>query len=257
MPLSNPSLRLASYNLHKCRGMTGPHAPERNLQVISDIGADVIALQEVDFRLGSRPEALPRARIEEMTGLVPAVFSGTGSNSLGWHGQTILLRPALLDKARVRRLPLPGIEPRGALALRLPGLTVIAVHLGLVRSSRRAQLARLVAQAGRLGNDRLILTGDFNEWRGEHGLEALTDLDVIAPGRSWPALSPRLRYDRIAVTPSIKVLDCGVFDTPLRGFRTKPGGVLWLASGCHDGAYFLTAFSNPAERLEIIDEPGR
>ena len=51
--------------------------------------------------------------------------------------------------------------------------------------------------------------------------------------------------------------DNGVFDTPLRGFRTKPGGVLWLASGCHDGAYFLTAFSNPAERLEIIDEPGR
>ncbi|WP_158046431.1 hypothetical protein [Skermanella pratensis] len=47
--------------------------------------------------------------------------------------------------------------------------------------------------------------------------------------------------------------DSGVFDTPLRGFRTRPGGVLWLASGCHDGAYFLTAFSNPAERLEIID----
>lgn len=51
--------------------------------------------------------------------------------------------------------------------------------------------------------------------------------------------------------------DSGVFDAPLRGFGTKPGGVLWLASGCHDGAYFLTAFSNPAERLEIIDGRGR
>ena len=68
---------------------------------------------------------------EEMTGLVPAVFSGTGSNSLGWHGQTILLRPALLDKAQVRRLPLPGIEPRGALALLIlfPGITLWLVHL--------------------------------------------------------------------------------------------------------------------------------
>lgn len=215
MPLSNPSLRLASYNLHKCRGMTGPHAPERNLQVISDIGADVIALQEVDFRLGSRPEALPRARIEEMTGLVPAVFSGTGSNSLGWHGQTILLRPALVDKAQVRRLPLPGIEPRGALALRLPGLTVIAVHLGLVRSSRRAQLARLVAQAGRLGNDRLILTGDFNEWHDNRGLEALEPMHVLAPGPSWPAPFPRLRYDRIAVSRGIEVLDSGVWDSDI------------------------------------------
>ena len=65
-------LRLASYNLHKCRGMTGPYAPERNLRVIAEMGADVIALQEVDFRHGARPEALPRAQIEAATGMVPA-----------------------------------------------------------------------------------------------------------------------------------------------------------------------------------------
>ncbi len=33
------SLRLASYNLHKCRGMTGPYAPERNLRIIAEMGA--------------------------------------------------------------------------------------------------------------------------------------------------------------------------------------------------------------------------
>ena len=49
MAKSPDRLRLASYNLHKCRGMTGPYAPERNLRVIAEIGADVIALQEVDF----------------------------------------------------------------------------------------------------------------------------------------------------------------------------------------------------------------
>ena len=75
--------RLASYNLHKCRGMTGPHAPERNLAVIADMQADVVALQEVDFRFGARPEALPRALIEDMTGLVPAPHLGTSSLSLG------------------------------------------------------------------------------------------------------------------------------------------------------------------------------
>ena len=220
MPLSNPSLRLASYNLHKCRGMTGPHAPERNLQVISDIGADVIALQEVDFRLGSRPEALPRARIEEMTGLVPAVFSGTGSNSLGWHGQTILLRPALLDKAQVRRLPLPGIEPRGALALRLAapdarGLTVIVMHLGLARSSRRAQLARLIAKAVRISGQDFVMTGDFNEWHDDRGLESLAGLQVVAPGPSWPAPWPMLRYDRLALSAGLTLHASGVHDSPL------------------------------------------
>lgn len=208
-------LRIASYNLHKCRGMTGPHAPERNLKVIADIGADVIALQEVDFRLGSRPEALPRALVEDATGMVPASFVGTGENSLGWHGQTVLLRPELAAEARIRRLPLPGIEPRGALALRLPGLTLIALHLGLMRSSRRAQLQRILAQAGRLGHDRLVLTGDFNEWHDNRGLEALEPLHVIAPGPSWPAPFPRLRYDRMAVSRGIEVRDCGVWDSQI------------------------------------------
>ncbi|MDT1061248.1 endonuclease/exonuclease/phosphatase family protein [Paracoccus sp. CPCC 101403] len=208
-------IRLASYNLHKCRGMTGPHAPERNLQVIADIKPDVIALQEVDFRLGRRPEALPRALIQEATGMVPAVFNPTGSNSLGWHGQTILLRPELMEQATVRRLPLPGIEPRGALALRIPGITIIAVHLGLARSSRRAQLRRIVAQAGRMGHDRLILTGDFNEWHDNRGLEALEPMHVLAPGPSWPAPFPRLRYDRFAVSRGIEVVDSGVWDSDI------------------------------------------
>lgn len=208
-------LRLASYNLHKCRGMTGPHAPERNLRVIAELGADVIALQEVDFRFGARPEALPRALIAKTTGMVPAPFLGTGEYSLGWHGQTILLRPDLHARAEIRRLPLPGIEPRGALVLRLPGVTVVAMHLGLMRSSRRAQLSRIVAQVRRIGNDRIVLTGDFNEWHDTRGLEALAPLRVIAPGPSWPAPFPRLRYDRFALSRAIPVLACGVMDTEI------------------------------------------
>lgn len=215
MPNSPEVLRLASYNLHKCRGMTGPHAPERNLAVIAALNADVVALQEVDFRFGARPEALPRALIEDTTGMVPAPFLGTGENSLGWHGQTILLRPELRNKAQIRRLPLPGIEPRGALVLRLPGLTVVAVHLGLMRSSRRAQLSRIIAQARRIGHDRMVLTGDFNEWHDSRGLEPLEPLRVIAPGPSWPAPFPRLRYDRFAMSRSIELRDCGVLDSEM------------------------------------------
>lgn len=195
--------------------MTGPHAPERNLAVIRDVGADVVALQEVDFRFGARPEALPRNLIAEATGLVPAPHLGTSDQSLGWHGQTILIRPDLAEVARVRRLPLPGIEPRGALALVLPGITIIAVHLGLARSSRRAQLARLTAKAARIGGQAVAVTGDFNEWHDDRGLESLDGLHVIAPGPSWPAPFPQLRYDRIAISPSLQVCASGVFDTPL------------------------------------------
>lgn len=205
-------IRVASYNLHKCRGLTGPHAPERNLAVIAAMRPDIIALQEVDFRFGARPEALPRALIQDQTGLVPADISRpSGENSLGWHGQTILLRPELAQNAVVRRLPLPGLEPRGALALRLPGLTIIGVHLGLVRSSRRAQLARISAQAARIADDNIVLMGDFNEWHDERGLESLAGFRIIAPGPSYPAPLPRFRLDRIAMSRHLELLRHGVF----------------------------------------------
>ncbi len=207
--------RIASYNLHKGRGMTGPHAPERNLQVIAELRPDIITLQEVDFRFGARPEALPRALIAEMTGLVPIQMRTTGETSLGWHGQSVLLKPELAEQATTRRLPLPGIEPRGALVVRVAGLTLIGVHQGLARSSRRAQLQRIVAQAGRLGPDRLVLTGDFNEWHDDRGLEPLEPMHVIAPGPSWPAPFPRLRYDRFAVSRGIEVLAHGVHDNDM------------------------------------------
>ncbi|AUM74121.1 endonuclease/exonuclease/phosphatase family protein [Paracoccus jeotgali] len=208
-------LRVASYNLHKCQGLTGPHAPERNLQVIADLAPDIIALQEVDFRFGARPEALPRALIQDMTGLVPVQMRTTGETSLGWHGQQVLMRPDLASKATTRRLPLPGIEPRGALAVRVAGLTLIGVHLGLARSSRRAQLARLAAKASRLAGDAIVLMGDFNEWRGDRGLESLEGLHVITPGPSYPAPMPTLRLDRMAFSSSVEVLRCGVADSDL------------------------------------------
>lgn len=91
--------------------MTGPHAPERNLRVIAELDADVIALQEVDFRFGARPEALPRKLIEKTTGMVPAPFLGTGENSLGWHGQTILLRPNCATRPRSAACPCRGSSP--------------------------------------------------------------------------------------------------------------------------------------------------
>ena len=60
-----------------------------------------------------------------------------------------------------------------------------------------------------------MVTGDFNEWRDDRGLESLQPLDVIAPGPSWPAPFPQLRYDRIAISRRLRVLQTGVLDTPL------------------------------------------
>ncbi len=41
------SFRIATYNIHKCRGLDRRVRPKRIVEVLKQIGADIIALQEV------------------------------------------------------------------------------------------------------------------------------------------------------------------------------------------------------------------
>src|SRR5712671_616297 len=46
-PGPRPTLRIATYNIHRCRGLDGRTRPERIAAVLKSIDADVVALQEV------------------------------------------------------------------------------------------------------------------------------------------------------------------------------------------------------------------
>ncbi|NRA99102.1 MAG: endonuclease/exonuclease/phosphatase family protein [Rhodobacteraceae bacterium] len=210
-------LRLASYNIHKAVGLDQRRDPERILQVIMETGADVIALQEVDRRLGPRPTVLPPDLIASATDYHVVPFART-EVSLGWHGNAILVKPNLSVK-RLVRIPLPGLEPRGAVRATVSdgelSLTVFGVHLGLLREWRTRQLTRLVAKADVAGGP-VALVGDFNEWSTTTGCEALEPMfEVLAPGPSFHAARPIASLDRIAVTRQITVPATGVHATPL------------------------------------------
>jgi endonuclease/exonuclease/phosphatase family metal-dependent hydrolase len=56
-------IRLASWNIRKCVGLDRRRDPHRVARVLAGIGADVVALQEADRRLGKRPAALPAALV--------------------------------------------------------------------------------------------------------------------------------------------------------------------------------------------------
>ena len=78
-------LRIASYNVRKCIGLDRRRLPERVLDAISDVGADVIAIQEADKRLGERPTSIPLKTIDTHTDFEP-VRLAHNDVSLGWHG---------------------------------------------------------------------------------------------------------------------------------------------------------------------------
>ncbi|WP_415183306.1 endonuclease/exonuclease/phosphatase family protein [Phaeovulum sp.] len=212
------NLRIASYNLRKCKGSDGRRDPDRVVSVINALAADVIALQEVDLRMGARPAALPATLITAETDFLPVSLAGTGPDSLGWHGQTVLVRRGLSVQG-VTPLPLPGWEPRGALAVDLMGAAgvsfrLIAAHLGLRRSDRRAQWARL-RDALETAEGSGAIIGDFNEWSASRGFEPLQGLAVHAPGRSFPARAPMAMLDRIVLGPGLALTRAGVLDTAL------------------------------------------
>ena len=210
-------LRVASYNIRKCIGLDRRRRPGRTLDVIAALDADIVALQEADRRLGNRPAALDRAEIEHGTDLEP-VEVATSAVSLGWHGNALLVRKgtAVLD---IRRLELPGLEPRGAIMAEL-GLSsgrarVIATHLGLTRQMRRAQLDRIIKLLRDRDSMPTLILGDFNEWSPNRGLEPLrADFQVHAPGRSFHAARPVAALDRIAANRNFELYDAGVVESP-------------------------------------------
>lgn len=206
-------IRLASYNVHKCVGMDRLRRPERIVAVLRSLDADVIALQEVDLRLGSRPAALPAALIAEGTDLAPLPFA-LGPQSLGWHGQTILVRRGLTASA-IRRLVLPGLEPRGAILAEIETdagpIRVIGAHLGLIRRYRLMQFAAIRAALSHRAPMPTAILGDFNDWsqRGS-GVALGPDFRMHAPGPSFPAARPIGALDRIAIGTGLHLHDAGI-----------------------------------------------
>ncbi len=215
------SLVFASYNIHKGVGADRRCDPERILMVLHEVGADVIALQEADNRFGTREAVIPPTLLAHGSpwrAVAPGVIDrARRPGSLGWHGNVILVRRDLVVTG-CHAVPLPTLEPRGAVAVDLEwggqGVRVIGMHLDLSGLRRRQQVRVACAAAGRGPR---VLMGDFNEWAPRGGaLQAFpADLSVLAPGRSFPARRPLGQLDRIVASHDWVVDGIGVHHSPL------------------------------------------
>ncbi len=207
--MSASPIRIATYNLQKCVGLDLRRRPDRNLQVINALKAEIIVLQEADKRLPPRPAALPHGMLE-VAGWRIAPFQGP-DNSLGWHGNAILIRgdTRIIETAHI---DLPGLEPRGAiradLCTPIGDLRIIGLHLGLVKRYRLMQIKTILHHLRDLPACATILTGDFNDWsRSIEALEATAQgFEFIQTPPSFPAPRPVARLDRFALSPDLKVI---------------------------------------------------
>lgn len=211
-------LKVASYNMRKAIGTDRRRRPERTLEVLREIDADVIALQECDRRFGQRQGVITPHMLDEHSPWKAVPF-GVRTGSMGWHGNAILVRKdaQVLDHEIIH---LPALEPRGAVMadLRINGeaLRVVGMHLDLSGLWRRRQahaiLTHLSSSARAMPT---VMMGDLNDWSAQSGClrDFGKDFSFAPTGRSFHARRPIARLDRIMVSRGLSVGDCGVNDS--------------------------------------------
>lgn len=208
---ASQSLVLATYNIHGCRGSDGRWAPERVAQVLTELDADVIALQEVfypdEVELESRqPIVFPELAQYQFV-LGPTLRCDTRH-----FGNVLLVRHPIQNLSRID-LSVDRCEPRGALQVTLDvggiELRVVATHLGLRFGERRDQARRLLEH---LDAPFVALLGDFNDWLpGKSVLHQLEERLGVGPRlKTYPVQFPMLALDRIWVHPRSALLDVHV-----------------------------------------------
>jgi len=212
-------LRLASYNIRKAIGTDRRRRPDRIIEVLNELDADVVALQEADRRFGAREAAIPPHLLDEHSDLKPVPF-GARAGSLGWHGNTILVRKRIAIGPHAM-LHLPSLEPRGAVMAELQAdgvtLRVVGMHLDLSGLWRRRQAHALITEVESRGAPMpTVLMGDLNEWSARSGClrDFAAHFTLADTGRTFHAHNPIARLDRIMASPDIRIRASGVHTSP-------------------------------------------
>jgi endonuclease/exonuclease/phosphatase family metal-dependent hydrolase len=211
--------RIATYNVHSFQGTDRRCDPQRTADVIKELRADVVALQEMtypaDLAIETRsPVVLPRL-VEYQCALGP-----THVRAQNQFGNVLLTRFPIRDLSRID-LSAPRREPRGALHVVLDAygteLHVIATHLGLRWGERRVQVERIVSAVQPLSGGILAVVGDFNDWLPGRSLVHVLDDRLGSAGspKSFPARWPLIALDRVWVQPRAYVLSVEAHASPL------------------------------------------
>jgi len=211
-------LRVATYNVHKCRGMDGRVRPDRVAEVLSEINADIVALQEVVCLEGKRREEHQAQYLAEELGY-HAELGENRKHKGGAYGNLVLSRLPI-HHAQNFDISVQGRERRGCLRadVRLHHgslLHVFNVHLGTSYFERRKQARKLfereVMTHHHLHGAKIIL-GDFNEWTKGLASRMLQahfksgDLrSHLGRTKTYPGFLPLLHLDHIYFDKQLKL----------------------------------------------------
>lgn len=238
-------IRAVSWNVHSWVGSDGQYDVDRIGDVLASLKADIVGLQEVDWRGPKHKGTDPFDHLANRLNMNPVAGPNVHDHR-GDYGNGLLTR---YDVKSVEFLSLKyGMrEPRGAIDALLDTGTLkvraLVTHLGLKFSERRRQVRMLRKEAvADEPADARILMGDMNEWISSHLMRrAFTPepFAVMITGRSFPSRRPWFPLDCIFAGPMPETYQGEVVRTPrtqlasdhlpvLAEFEWSPAG--WVTS---------------------------
>ena len=196
-------LRVVTYNVHACVGSDGEFLPQRICEVLDELHADFIGIQELEDRIfGDKPVSEYLARNLGMHAYRGATLKRRDAH----YGNLLLSREAAATTC-MHDISVPGREPRGIIeaGYNLSGhrIRVLVTHFGLKGAERRKQVHDLLRVIDGGESDIDVLAGDLNEWRpAGYTVRALKKRFGTVPRRgTWPARRALLALDSICVSP--------------------------------------------------------
>lgn len=201
-PVKPERFRVATFNVHHCRGRDGRVDVDRIGAVIGSLRVELIALQELDRNLSRSDHADQPALLTERTGFRVA-FHPALLMEQGEYGLALATREGLNTTAEA--LPRRAQEERRIVVeARWRGVSVLTTHLSRDPDARAVHLEALAVIAGRVPPPVMIL-GDFNEPR--RGLAPLLDAGFHPEPRQLPSWKvPTGAIDHVLVSKEMTIL---------------------------------------------------
>lgn len=195
-------MRIVTFNTHHGLRPGGPVDTAALAAWCASLGADVLALQEVDVRAARSGRADQAAAVARATGMAVRFGAARRMGLVGRYGSALLVRGSIDGAAS---LALPRVGRREGRAAVLAGVTVggrrlsvAATHLSVHPDEASAQLAAVLDALAARPAPRLLL-GDLNldpdQLAAALGARPFAVADARAP--SFPAHEPRLRIDHV------------------------------------------------------------
>ncbi len=214
--------KFVTYNIHKAIGNDRKYRPERIVEILRELDADFIALQEVDHNV-------PRSSNEDLAKLLAEALEmqyALGLNvklSRGAYGNATLSKHPIVG-SRNMNITWGIKKRRGCLVthIQLPKkkeLVIFNIHLGLAAFERMFQIKRVLDSHSLTGLKHLpqIILGDTNDHnhRLTPVMESAGFHDTVngeTGHHTFPSFTPRsmrplLRLDKIFFNDQLAVTD--------------------------------------------------